>query len=135
MRVVTTGTDEGGRSYVASIEERTGVPVDGLLEIFDAPLTLRPPTGRTGTFMDIAPAPGAAMWRVFDFGPGVVFEAHHTNSIDFDVVLEGEMTLELDQGELLLVPGDCVLLRGDSHTWKAGEQGCRMLFALLGTSG
>jgi quercetin dioxygenase-like cupin family protein len=133
MRVVTTGTNDGGRSYVASVVERVGPPgSEDLHEIFDGSLTVEPREGRSGDYMEIAPGAGGAMWRVFDFAPGVLFDTHYTRSIDFDVVVEGTITLGLDEEDVELAAGDCVLIQGDSHSWKAGDAGCRMLIALLG---
>ena len=34
------------------------------------------------------------------------------------MVLEGEISLELDTGEVLLGPGDCVVQRGTRHAWR-----------------
>lgn len=59
---------------------------------------------------------------------------HHTDTVDFDVVVGGLMTSVLDRDEIVLHPGDGVLLRGDRHSWRAGREGCRMLFALLGAA-
>jgi len=135
MRVITTGTNAAGQSHVVSVEERSGVPAeDGLHEIFAGALQVPARDDRTGAFTDIAPAVGQAMWRVFEFAPHVTFDSHFTHSIDFDVVLDGEITLGLDQEDVLLTPGDCVLIQGDSHIWRTGDRGCRMLFALLGAT-
>lgn len=44
---------------------------------------------------------------------------HVTDTIDYVVVIEGEITLELDQGvRVELTSGDCVVQRGTSHSWK-----------------
>lgn len=44
---------------------------------------------------------------------------HVTDTIDYLVVIEGEITLELDDGvEVVLVAGDCVVQRGTRHAWK-----------------
>lgn len=74
------------------------------------------------------------MWRVYDLPPDLVYEMHHTDTVDFDVVVGGLMTSVLDRDEIVLHPGDGVLLRGDRHSWRAGREGCRMLFALLGAA-
>ena len=57
---------------------------------------------------------------------------HRTESIDYGVVIEGEMTLVLDDSEVLLKPGSVVVQRGTNHAW-ANRSGrpCRMLFVLL----
>ncbi len=57
---------------------------------------------------------------------------HRTESIDYGVVLEGEMTLVLDDSEVQLHQGDIVVQRGTNHAWanRSGQM-CRMLFVLL----
>jgi quercetin dioxygenase-like cupin family protein len=48
------------------------------------------------------------------------------------VVIEGEMTLVLDDSEVLLKPGSVVVQRGSNHAWanRSGKP-CRMLFMLI----
>ncbi len=57
---------------------------------------------------------------------------HRTESIDYGIVIEGEMTLVLDDGEVLLKPGCVVIQRGTNHAWanRSGKM-CRMLFVLI----
>lgn len=57
---------------------------------------------------------------------------HRTESIDYGIVIDGEMTLVLDDGEALLKPGSVVIQRGTNHAW-ANRSGrpCRMLFILI----
>ncbi|MBV5291392.1 MAG: cupin domain-containing protein [Curvibacter lanceolatus] len=57
---------------------------------------------------------------------------HRTESVDYGVVIEGEMTLVLDDSEVLLRPGSVVVQRGTNHAW-ANRSGrpCRMLFVLV----
>jgi mannose-6-phosphate isomerase-like protein (cupin superfamily) len=57
---------------------------------------------------------------------------HRTESVDYGVVLEGEMTLVLDEGEVALRAGDVVVQRGTNHAWanRSGKP-CRMLFVLI----
>jgi mannose-6-phosphate isomerase-like protein (cupin superfamily) len=57
---------------------------------------------------------------------------HRTESIDYGVVIEGEMTLILDNAEVALEPGSVVIQRGTNHAW-ANRSGrpCRMLFVLV----
>jgi quercetin dioxygenase-like cupin family protein len=42
---------------------------------------------------------------------------HRTASIDFDIVLEGAVGLELNGQEILLGPGDIVVQNGTRHRW------------------
>lgn len=57
---------------------------------------------------------------------------HRTESIDYGVVIEGVMTLILDDAEVALAPGSVVVQRGTNHAW-ANRSGrpCRMLFVLI----
>lgn len=57
---------------------------------------------------------------------------HRTESVDYGIVIEGEMTLVLDDSEVLLKEGSVVVQRGTNHAW-ANRSGrpCRMLFVLV----
>src|SRR4029079_6046165 len=102
MRVLVTGVDADGRSCVVS--EQVGLdPVpDGA---FHFGAVHRPPSGpppagpaaRTER-MDVQVPPGIAQWVVVDYEPGGVQEWHHTDTVDFDLVLQGSIDLTLDDG-------------------------------------
>jgi quercetin dioxygenase-like cupin family protein len=133
MRVVLVSSEGDGLSRVGSVIERTGLPdAEDLYEIFDGPLCLTAPKRNEAEFLDLSPGLGAARWRIFEFSPGLVYGMHQTATVDFDVVIDGSVTLGLDHQEIQLGPGDGVLLRGDRHSWQAGPQGCRMLISLIG---
>lgn len=57
---------------------------------------------------------------------------HRTQSIDYGIVMEGEMVLVLDAAETVLKRGDVVVQRGTNHAWanRSGKT-CRMLFVLV----
>jgi hypothetical protein len=61
---------------------------------------------------------------------------HATESVDFDLVLSGEVILELPDGrEVRLGPGDSAVLSGTRHAWRnRGRVPCVMLNALLGAA-
>jgi hypothetical protein len=57
---------------------------------------------------------------------------HRTESIDYGIVIEGELTLVLDRGETVLKPGTVVVQRGTNHAWaNRSDRVCRMLFVLV----
>lgn len=61
------------------------------------------------------------------------FWFHKTDSIDYAVVLEGEVWLLLDAEECLLKEGDVVVQRGTSHSWaNRSDKSCRVAFILIG---
>jgi naringenin degradation protein FdeH len=57
---------------------------------------------------------------------------HKTNSIDYLVVISGEMWMVMEKGEVLLKPGDCVVQRGTNHAWKnKGDKPCLLAAVLI----
>jgi mannose-6-phosphate isomerase-like protein (cupin superfamily) len=57
---------------------------------------------------------------------------HRTQSIDYALVLEGEITLVLDKEDVIMKTGDFLVERGTNHAWanRSGKP-CRMLFVLV----
>ena len=57
---------------------------------------------------------------------------HRTETVDYAVVLEGEITLLLDEGDINLTAGDVVIQRGTSHAWsnRSGSN-VKMLYVLI----
>jgi hypothetical protein len=57
---------------------------------------------------------------------------HRTSTIDYGIVLEGEITLILDEGETVVKAGDIVVQRGTNHAWaNRGTTNCRIAFVLV----
>jgi quercetin dioxygenase-like cupin family protein len=61
---------------------------------------------------------------------------HTTDTVDFDVVISGEIYLEQDDGsEVLLKAGDCVVQNGTRHAWRnRSAANCVVAVTLLGAS-
>jgi quercetin dioxygenase-like cupin family protein len=57
---------------------------------------------------------------------------HHTDTVDFDLVVEGTIELILDDGAHALQSGDCVFMTGVDHGWRAGPAGCILSGTSLG---
>ncbi len=57
---------------------------------------------------------------------------HRTQTVDYALVLEGEITLVLDEEEVLMKTGDFLVERGTNHAWanRSGKM-CRVLFVLI----
>ena len=64
----------------------------------------------------LQPPPGGAVFRVFTFGTGAG-PMHVTDTVDLIVILSGEVYLVMEEGEVLLRPGDTVIQRGANHAW------------------
>jgi len=57
---------------------------------------------------------------------------HRTETIDYGIVLEGEITLVLDEGETVIRAGDIVIQRGTNHGWaNRSGRNCRIAFILI----
>ena len=76
--------------------------------------------------------PGGTVLRFVDMAPGQTSPMHRTVSLDYGVVLEGEVELILDSGETRLMKrGDVAIQRGTNHAWKNTSEGwCRMMYVL-----
>ncbi|KAM5355726.1 hypothetical protein ACJ41O_002372 [Fusarium nematophilum] len=81
---------------------------------------------------DLAPASGSAL-RVVDFWPGFPAVMHRTASVDYGIVIEGEIDCVLDNGAAKTFRrGDIVVQRGTNHAWKnSGTEVARVCFTLL----
>jgi mannose-6-phosphate isomerase-like protein (cupin superfamily) len=56
---------------------------------------------------------------------------HKTNSVDYLVVLSGEMVMEMEDGSTLLKQGDCIVQRGTNHAWVNRSDKPCLLAAIL----
>jgi mannose-6-phosphate isomerase-like protein (cupin superfamily) len=57
---------------------------------------------------------------------------HKTDTVDYCVVLSGEISAVLDEGEVLLRAGDCLVQRGTQHAWSnRTEKPCVIAFVLI----
>lgn len=57
---------------------------------------------------------------------------HRTQTLDYGIVLEGELTLILDRGETTIRAGDIIIQRGTNHAWaNRTDKNCRVAFVLI----
>jgi quercetin dioxygenase-like cupin family protein len=135
-----TGHDERGVSVFASDGP---VPVvraapDGALfyEIWGTasmpvPIGLAEPDPTAGA-LSVPPTPNGTKIRINEFPPGVASPMHRTQSVDYGIVLSGEVVLVLDDSETVLRAGDVVVQRGTDHRWEnRSDQTARMAFILV----
>ena len=75
---------------------------------------------------------GGTVFRVIRYEPGVAPRNHRTDSIDYAVVLAGEIDLELDRTTVRLKVGDVLVQRGTIHNWvNRGTHPCIIAFVLV----
>jgi quercetin dioxygenase-like cupin family protein len=76
--------------------------------------------------------PGGSVFRVVSYGPGVAPRNHRTDSIDYAVVISGEIDMDLDGEVVHLKAGDVLVQRGTVHNWvNNGNEPCVIAFALI----
>ena len=139
IRRVVTGHDSAGRARVKIdemaknvISNRPGasscvvwttdtIPVDNS---GDADTSTR----KVGTTLA-----GGTVFRVVEFSPGVAPRMHRTDSVDYAVVISGEIDMELDDGKSVhLKAGDVLVQRGTIHNWvNRGKEPCVIAFSLI----
>jgi mannose-6-phosphate isomerase-like protein (cupin superfamily) len=72
------------------------------------------------------------VFRIVSFGPGVAPRNHRADSIDYAVVISGEIDMELDVGSVHLKAGDVLVQRGTTHNWvNKGSAPCVIAFTLV----
>ncbi|KAL1957495.1 hypothetical protein VTO42DRAFT_5958 [Malbranchea cinnamomea] len=88
------------------------------------------------SYLDNAPGltiSNGTVLRYVDMPPGQVSPMHRTVSLDYGVVLEGEVECILDSGETrILKRGDVAIQRGTMHAWRntSNTEWSRMLYVL-----
>jgi mannose-6-phosphate isomerase-like protein (cupin superfamily) len=128
--------------------------VSTLLWVTDeSPAELSRVADRAEREIGVAPPPLGSVFRVVEFPPGrkelsrdaVLREMgltgqseskhagmHRTRSIDYAVVMEGEIDMILDDGDVHLAAGDVLVQQGTDHAWvNRGERPCRIAFVLI----
>jgi hypothetical protein len=109
------------------------------------PVRLEPPKG--GTILRIVEFPPDKAWRnsadakaAFEsIGAGHAKDAHSadpmmhkTATVDYIIVLKGEIYAIMDKGETLLKPGDILVQRGTNHSWSVrGDEPCIIAAVLV----
>jgi quercetin dioxygenase-like cupin family protein len=76
--------------------------------------------------------PGGTVLRVVEFSPGVQARNHRTDSIDYAIIMSGEIDMEMDGAMIHLKAGDVLVQRGTIHNWiNTGTAPCVIAFALI----
>ena len=139
VRRVVTGHDDNGRAIVQIDEVMTNVkttrPGANAAVVWS---TEGFPVNNDDDFDGSKRAVGTthengSVFRVIEFMPGVAPRNHRTDSIDYAVVISGEIDMPLDDGrEVHLKAGDVLVQRGTIHNWiNRGSEPCVIAFVLI----
>ena len=139
-RRVVTGHDGTGTSVVLSdgAPPVRRVAADGAVfhELWSTDASPAPvgaeepePTERDLT---VPPGPNGTKIRINEIPPGAASPMHRTETVDYGIVLSGEIWLVLDGAETALRAGDVVVQRGTDHRWEnRGAEVARVAFVLV----
>ena len=78
------------------------------------------------------PPPNGTRFTVNDIPPGRTGPMHRTETIDYVIVLSGELEMEMDDSTIRLRAGDVLVQRGTNHAWiNRGPGPARVAFVLI----
>jgi quercetin dioxygenase-like cupin family protein len=79
-----------------------------------------------------APPANGSRFIVMEFAPGIESEMHRTETIDYIVMLSGEIEMDMDDSTVKLRAGDIMVQRGTNHAWvNRGKEPARLAIVLL----
>jgi mannose-6-phosphate isomerase-like protein (cupin superfamily) len=139
LRRVVTGHDANGRAVV-KIDEvsknlRSARPGHSAAVIWT---TQGYPADNDGDEDTSGRAPSGTLangtvFRVIEYGPGVAPRMHRTDTIDYAVIMSGEIDMRMDDEMIHLKAGDVLVQRGTIHDWvNNGTEPCVIAFVLIG---
>jgi mannose-6-phosphate isomerase-like protein (cupin superfamily) len=147
MKRIVTGVNADGRSYVVSTDEIASDQVGQIYEVWNYdPRDVK--DSIAGVPNDVAaawlePASGGVKWvyavvpPVTEQGEPLELEGvdvdgfHTTRTVDFDFIVEGELTMILDEDSVALKAGDFVVQQVARHAWRNEGPAPAVLLALL----
>jgi quercetin dioxygenase-like cupin family protein len=78
------------------------------------------------------PPPNGTRFTVNEIPPGRIGPIHRTETIDYVIVLSGEIEMEMDDSTIKLKAGDILVQRGTNHAWiNRGPEPARIAFVLI----
>ena len=162
IRRIVTGVNAEGKAVVIQdglapkTVSRPALHIEGaLIWVTDeTPVDLSKHDDPTDREIGVSPPTGGSIIRIVDFLPapdgGIDNEAflkemglgadhggrhafmHRTRSIDYAIVMSGEIDMLLDEGEVHVRAGDILIQRGTNHAWvNRTDQPCRIVFVLI----
>ncbi|KAJ7663848.1 hypothetical protein DFH06DRAFT_334880 [Mycena polygramma] len=141
-RLVVTGhTPEGGSVFTFDEIRKPFTPfgpAGARFTSFHASPTV--PASNTAPYPELATVlprcpPEGVIFCITDIQPGGSAPMHRTQSIDYGVILSGEIVLELEGGEEKTVKtGEFMVQRGANHAWhNRTKEVCRIAVVMVGT--
>jgi quercetin dioxygenase-like cupin family protein len=138
IRRVVTGHDQNGRVVISIDEIAKNVisrrPQHASCVIWSTgEFPTDNGTDKDGGAREVATTdPNGTVFRLVEYGPGVAPRNHRTESIDYAIVMSGEIDMDLDGTTVHLKAGDVLVQRGTIHNWNnRGREPCLVAFVLV----
>jgi len=120
IRRVVTDHDQQGRAIVQSDE------------LVAKTVSARPGHCR----LDLWKGADGSVFRMVEYQPGVAPRDHRTETIDYAIVLSGEMDMDVQGTVVKLKKGDVVVQQNTMHNWiNRGKEPCVMGYVLIPLKG
>jgi naringenin degradation protein FdeH len=142
IRRVVTGHDADGiaKVLIDDAAKNAKYPAPGTVSTLmwctdAAPATI--PIGESiddmgARILGTAPPANGTRFAVIDFPPGNRPHMHRTETLDYVIVLEGEIDMDMDKSTVRLKAGDVLIQRGTNHAWaNRGTTRARVAFVLI----
>ena len=139
FRRVVTGHDENGKAVITINEvkneipdRRPGVGAQVIWSTMGFPVD-NEEQGDLSLREVATSETNGTVFRLVSYAPGAAPRNHRTESIDYAVVMAGEIYMDLDGAEVHLKVGDLLVQRGTIHNWiNRGTENCVIAFVLVG---
>lgn len=161
IRRIVTGDDAQGRSRIVEDAPATAIRTVAERPGYRAVNVWRTNADAVENHKGILPPKGGTILRIIDFPPepkdpeerkrriaatfGTIFTdashdkregkhpgMHRTATVDYAIVLEGEIWAVMDEGETLMRAGDVLIQRGTKHAWaNRSDKTARIAFVLI----
>jgi hypothetical protein len=150
---------DGEAQCTLDIEAMGGLTVTDFWETKDAPADNGGDADNADRPVHLEPTPTGTVFRIVEFPPDSAWKnkgdrkeafgamgaehvtddahadpgMHKTNSVDYAMVLEGEIWAVMEEDERIMQAGDVLIQRGTNHAWSnRTEENCLMMFVLCG---
>ena len=142
VRRIVTGWDAEGRSTIV-LDAEAGNYTDHspgvrTTEIWETGRALADAAATSGVEhrqFTLEPPDAGTIFRYVEFAPGEGVDEpfmHMTNTVDYIVIIEGEIYCVMEEGEVLMKAGDALVQRGTRHAWvNRSESPCLLASVLI----
>jgi hypothetical protein len=144
---------------VLIVENMGNLAITDLWEVFDAPADNTGEADNADRAVHLEPTERGSIFRIVEFPPDSLWKnngdgaaafaeiqarhasdqsaddpaMHKTDTVDYALVLDGEIWAVMDSDERLMKAGDALVQRGTNHAWaNKTDEICRVMFVLCG---